>query len=264
MAKARIVVTGSTYGLPPELRPGASQPLAGERATRPQVPVGWVRLQPDDRDDLTVFCEMGDNVPDPEGGYGGITVVDRLGDTPITRPGSLDARTVPVELVLDASGASVNDLYDNLEALAGRGIKSLPGHQRPKLLVDTAGLFRGDASNFPNDRWWLSGLVWSKDEGDQETDQAGNRTFAVASIVLTLVDQADALQTRAVAARLAHQAANGPARKLYTTVKGDTLIKIARKPPMRDAGRWSEIAAINPGFRDPTAQLAAGIRLLLP
>lgn len=265
MARARIVVTGRTYGLPPELRPGASKPLAGEKATRPLVPVGWVRLQPDDHDELTVFCELGDNVPDPEGGYGGIEVVERRGDRPLTRPGSFDARTVPMDLILDASatGGNVNDLYDNLEALAGRGLKSLAGNRRPKILVDTAGLFRGDASNFPNDRWWLSGLVWSKDPEEQETDAAGNRVFAVANVVLTAVVEATNFQTRAVAARLAHVAASAPARKPYRTVKGDTLISIARRK-LRDGGRWSEIAAINPGFRDPTATLAAGVELLLP
>lgn len=264
MAKSQIVVTGSTYGLPPELRPGASKPLAGEKATRPLVPVGWVRLQPDDHDELTVFCELGDNVPDPEGGYGGIAVVERAGDTPITRPGSFDARTVPMELVLDAAaGGNVNDLYDNLEALAGRGLKHLPGRQRPKLLVDTAGLYRGDASNFPNDRFYLSGLTWSKDQDEQETDAAGNRIFAVAQIVLTLADDASSLQSRAVAARLAHTAANAPAHRIYRTVKGDTLISIARKK-LRDAGRWPEIAAINPAERDPTGSYAAGVEILLP
>lgn len=264
MAKTQIVVTGSTYGLPPEFRPPATRPLAGEKATRPQVPVGWVRLQTDGNDALTVFCELGESVPDPDGGYGGITSVARPGDEPITRFGGYDPFTVPMELIFDATatGGNVNDLYDNLEALAGRGLKRPPGGQSPRLVVDTAGLFRGDAAHFPNERWLLSGLTWSKDEDDQETDAAGNRLLAVADIVLTKVSDATNLQTRAVAARLAHQAANST-KKTYKTVKGDTLITIAKKK-LGDAGRWSEIAAINPGFRDPTAKLAANITLYLP
>lgn len=258
----KITVTGSTYGLPPALRTGATKPLAGQKATRAQVPVGWVRLLPDGRDDLAAFCELGDDVPDLQDGYGGIVTTDRPGDKALTRDGGHPAGTMPMQLVLaDPTGANVDDLYDNLEALAGRGRKRMAG-PRPKLLVDTAGLFRWDASVFPNGRWWLSDLSWSKDEEDQETDEGGHRIVAVANLTLTEVTEATDLQTRAVKARLAHEAKTS-AKKTYKTVSGDTLIKIAHAK-LKDSGRWPEIAAINPGFRDPTATIAAGSTIYLP
>lgn len=257
----RITIVSHTAGLPPGLRAGLSTPAAGAKATRPQVPVGWVRLEPEDLPDLAVLCELGDDAPDLDSGYGGFATARRTGDEALTWWEGTDGVTVTLELILDgtATGTPVDALYDNLEAMAGRGRKRLPG-QPPKLIVDTAGLFRSDTSVFPDQRWGLNALTWSKDPDDQETDPDGHRMLAVATATLLKLVEPERLQTRALKARLKHQAKTGTGKKTYTLKDDETLITVAAKK-LGDPGRWPELARLN-GIRDPLAVKAnAVIRL---
>jgi hypothetical protein len=264
----RIVeAKGSTHAtiFPPSLRPTPTRPLAGAKAASTQVPVGWVCLQPDDLTQLAVLAGMGDDAWDLVDGFGGIATAARPGDEALTWwEGTQNGVTATGEIVLEdpEHGRPIDDLYDNLEALAGRGRNRLPG-EPPKLIVDTAGLFRHDVTVFPDVRWWIRDLAWSKDTDDQETDADGHRLRAVASLTLIRVVEPDALRTRALSNRLKHLAKtkSKTGRQPYIVKDGETLITVAAKK-LGDPGRWRELAALN-GIRDPLS-VKPGASITLP
>lgn len=237
-------------------------PIAGDQIADSPVPVGWVRLQPEDRPEIAVVVELGDTVPDVTQGYSGWSAVQIQKGKAIANWDGFDLMGIPLDLYVDGleSGTIVDDVYDNLEAMAGRGRKKTGG-EPPKLIVDTAGLMRHDATVFPSTRWVISDLAWSTDPEESVTDDAGHRMRAVCSVTLLEFNDATRLQDRALASRLAHQAKSKGGKRVYTARQGDTLISIARAK-LGDPGRWQQLATLN-NIRDPLG-IRAGARIRLP
>jgi hypothetical protein len=247
---------------PVSARPTPTGPMSGNRASRNQVPVGWVRLEPEDHSDLAILVELGDDVPDLDQGYGGWTGTPKQRDLALSNWPGYDLKTAPFDLHMDGLEARqpIDGIYDNIEALAGRGRKALPG-EPPKLIVDTAGLFRHDVTVFPDARWVIASLAWSNDSDDQATDDNARRLRAACTVVLMQHNDATRLPDRALRAALKHQAKHPPGHKTYTVMPGDTLVSIARRK-LGDAGRWRELADLN-GVRDP-ASVKPGAVIHLP
>lgn len=260
MAAAKITVTGSTYGLPPGLRPGLSKPVAGANATRTQVPVGWIALQPEDVPDLAVLAELGDTAPDPSEGYGGWNIVPRQHDKALTTWQGYQPLTVDIDLWIDGltAGITIDRHIDNLEALAGRGAKRIDG-QPPTLIVDTAGVFRYDAGTFPTMRWVINAIQWDREQALSDDD--GHRVRAACTITLLEYVDVARLRDRALQRRLQRQTKTAKTNKVHIAKDGETLITIARKE-LHDAGRWPELAKLN-GIRDPLS-IKTGARIKLP
>jgi hypothetical protein len=77
---------------PVSARPTPTGPMSGDRASRNQVPVGWVRLEPEDHSDLAILVELGDDVPDLDQGYGGWTATPRQRNLALTTWQGFDPR----------------------------------------------------------------------------------------------------------------------------------------------------------------------------
>jgi hypothetical protein len=244
----------------PAHRIAQGKPVAGKTAALTPTAVGWVSLQPEDIADLAVLCELGDVAPDVTGGYGGWTVVDRQRDTAITSWQGFQPITVDLALWIDGfpTGMVIDRLIDNLDALAGRGRKRLPG-QPPTLIVDTAGVMRYDYTSIPELRWVITDLNWDSEEA--VVDDAGHRVRAACTVTIMQFVDAASLRNRALETRLAAQRKTQAARKTHIAKDGETLITIARKE-LGDPGRWPELAKLN-GIRDPLA-VKRGAHIFLP
>lgn len=256
-----ITVVSHQAGLPVDLRPAIKKPLAGENATRPQVSVGWVRLQPEDRPELTVLCELL-NAPDPATEDSGVTKVPRQNDQALTTWTGSDGSDFDLHLRMDGTDhrTPVDDLYDNLRAMIGKGPKAV-ALEPLKLIVNTAGVMRADDSfeQFTDTRWLITRLDWSNDPDEILTDDGGHRLIAVCIATIT-ADRSPERLTTAAAKQRRQQASKGAKHNTYTTKRGETLMTVARKK-LGDAGRWGEIARLN-GLRDP--YVPANTHLKLP
>lgn len=236
-------------------------PATGQTAVRTSAPLGWICLQAESDENLSVLVELGDQAPDPTAGYGGWDEIDRQRDKALSRWTGFKALALDVDLWIDGyeTRTPVDSIIDTLEALAGRGRKRTGG-EPPKLIVDTAGLMRHDVTVFPNVRWVIVDLQWSQSEDESIVGDDGTRLRACCTITLREHVDAARLQDRALQSRLAHADKSFVASKRYTVKAGDTLISIARKR-LGDPGRWLQLAEIN-GIRDPTAvKPGASIRL---
>jgi hypothetical protein len=258
----RVTVIGSTYGLPPGLRTPAASPKAGARAYSAQVAPGWVVLQPEGKPELTVLCEL-TNAPDADAESGWVEV-QRQRSKALSRWEGFDGMEAPLDLYIDGmeTGRPIDDIYDNLEALRGRGRRAgqttALALEPPKVIVDTAGVFRHDTSVFPDTRWVIASLEWDPEE--TITDEAGRRMRAVATVVIREYVASVRLQNAALRAARRDQA-KAKKSKSYTVKDGDTLVKIARIE-LHDASRGQEIADLN-DIRDPAA-VKPGARIRLP
>lgn len=261
----RIKIVSRDSGLPPQYRQPAKAPKAGAKAYEQQVAPGWIVLQADGHPELTVLCELL-NAPDLEEGYSGWSQVPRQRAEALSRWDGFDALAAPFELYMDGleTGRSINDVYDTLDALAGRGRKAAntlgAAVEPPKLLVDTAGVFRHDASVFPDARWIIAGNPeWDTEEAIVD-EATGDRLRASCTIHLRKYVEPQRLRNAALEAAARAQA-KVKKSKSYTVVAGDTLVSIARRK-LHDPGRWEEIADLN-DIRDPSS-VRPGARLRLP
>lgn len=229
-------------------------PAAGGAAQIGRVPVGWVLLQAVDAD-LAVLCELGNRAPRPiSSGYGGWQAVQRPQRPALTSWQGFDAYGIEMDLVIDnlIDGHSIEDVYDTLEALAGRGRKA-PGGKPPILTVDSAGVMPHDQHSSPtgdpDTRWVIQTLEWSDADEDNARNDAGNRVLAVATVTLWKhEDGGDSLATQLDAVRKTVKKTK--TKKTVKAHTGDTLVTIARRE-LGDGGRWPEIAKLN-GIRDPS------------
>lgn len=239
---------------PAPSRNAALKPQAGTAAAQVTVPVGWVLIQAVDNDKLSVLCELGDRAPRPVSGYGGWQAIARGQQTALTSwPGFPDPYGIEMDIVLDnlLDGHSIEDAYDTLEALGGRGRKAPPG-KPPVLRVDAAGVMPHDqhssSTGEPNTQWVLQTITWSDADEDNARNDAGNRILAAAT--LTLWKYSDGGTT--LTTQLAAVTKTVKPKKSHKTVRahaGDTLVTIARRE-LGDGGRWPEIAKLN-HIRDP-------------
>lgn len=252
----------------PKKKPsGPPTPEAGTAAARTtKVPVGWVLLQADDDDRLAVLVELGDRAPRPlSSGYGGWQAVARDLQTALTSWRGFDVYGVEMDLLIDNldEGTSIEDVYDTIEALAGRGRRA-PGGQPPVLTVDAAGVMPHDQHPSPtgdkDTRWVIATLEWSDDDDDNARNDAGNRILAACTVTLWKFEDGG----RSLATQVAAVRKTVKQTKTKKTVKaraGDNLVTIARRE-LGDGGRWEEIAKLN-GLRDPR-HLKTGQKIRIP
>lgn len=244
--------------------PGAARgPVAGRDAWAGDVPIGWVRMRPEDDPDLTLLVELGNTFPRPTQGFAGWDVVDLPGSVGITHWKGHDPLSIALELFLNDNDLtdSVEDAIATLEAMAGRGIKRKKD-QPSVLKVDAGGLMPYDWHQFPDARWVINGLDYSTDPEEVIVNRHGNRVRQVVTVALLQYVATDRLSSTATAAKSRLQAKGGAARRSYKAKSGDTLMTIA-KAKLGDAGRWREIQKLNPSIRDPR-HVKAGTRVWIP
>lgn len=260
--------------MPTIARKGAAQALnwpvqrlptgvqSGVRASDLAIPVGWALLRAEDDPALSVVCEIGERMPTPTQGYGGVEEVDRRGRTALTSWRGFKPFGIDLDLVFDGTerGVSVEPAIDVLEALAGRGRRATGG-QPPRVIVNTAGLMPHDLTNAPTVRWWVNDLEWSDDEEEVETNASGDRVLASVTVSLLQHVTDRRLADRALAVRTRLDRQKGGAKRTHVAKEGENLMTIARDR-LGDPGRWTEIAALN-DIRDPYA-VRQGAKIRLP
>lgn len=228
--------------------------------------VGWALLTAPAKPAFTVLCELGDQVPLPNDGYGGFETVDKEHDLALTKWAGFKPLQVELPLLLDnfADGKSIDDAVQLLEAMAGRGKRreglSRGEYVKPQpLIVNTAGVWQNDAHNDPGGRWVINNLTW-----DAETitvNDHGNWIRAGVTVTLLQIHEPTGVAAALAAARKRTGSPGG--RVTYTTKAGDTLVSIARKK-LGDAGRWTDLAKLNPTIRDPRRTIHTNTKIRLP
>jgi nucleoid-associated protein YgaU len=246
-------------------------PVTGAAFAAETVDPGWAKLTVADDQALTLICELGERAPLVTQGYGGWEEVDRPGRTSLTAWRGFKPVGVSLPLMIDnyAEGKSIEAALTVLEAMAGRGEHE---HRRvsepPPIVVDTAGVMPHDYHASEDNRWVITDLEFDEEsvivnDVFHEGRRYGNWTRAAVTVSLLqhVTDEGLAAQTAHARERI--HAKTPRARSTYTAKSGDTLTSIARAK-LGDAGRWRELATLNPKIRDPRHRLTAGTHVRVP
>lgn len=234
------------------------RPLTGRVAWAGDVPIGWIRMRPEDDPDLVLLVELGNAHPRPTQGLGGgWQVIDRPGRTGITYWSGHQPMAYDIELFFDdPDEKSVEDALETLEGMAGRGTKR-HGTEPPLLKVDTSGLMPHDFHSDPDTRWVINGWDEANGEDDPLVNDHGNRYRQTVTVTLMQFVADERVSSLSANLFLTQK----PKGKTYRVKAGETLIMIAAKQ-LGDASRWQDIADKN-NLRDPRS-IRQGALLRLP
>jgi hypothetical protein len=237
-------------------RPG---PASGHAASRIVPERGWVRLEDTEDPGRALLCRLGEGNVDLVAGPGGWEEVNRPGRTPVTRWRHAAGLRVDVPLWLNNERReSVEPQIRMLASLAGLTASEREG-EPPSLIFDTGGVSPWDAQSYPESTWVIDALAWGT---NVLYNNAGNRYRQDATVTLLQFADDQLVSDKSLALRRAVHKGKLRVPKTYRTVVGDTLVSVARKK-LGSIDRWTEIAKLNPGHRDPRIELKRGTVLRL-
>jgi nucleoid-associated protein YgaU len=252
-----VAVKGTGAGSVPKVHPVFDRPITGNSAAAARIPLGYVLLQADGNDALSLLTEI-EGYPRMVGGYGGWEKIQRRGTTSLTNFAGYDPLAYELDLYLDDFDAdrSIEKPIKVLRALGGRGPLAKPG-QPPLLVVNTGGLMDADSLEYPDVRWVIDALDYDEEQVIVSADADGHAVRVRAPVTVTIMQHVAGDRLQGISKP------NKGATRVYTTKSGETLISIARHE-LGDASRWPEIKALNPKLRDPRKKLKAHTPVKLP
>lgn len=210
---------------------------------------GYVSLRSVDGTSITVVAMIGDGANPVPLREQIITVIDRVRRESLTQWDGFRPMAFDLPILLDtwSTDQTIESASQAIDKMAG-GHPS--GPERPmRIYWDTGGVIPYDHKEQPSLEWWITKVA----RGDKVIrSHTGNRRRE--SLVLSLVKYTEDENLEASAQRNWEKKAKSNARamraKSHTVVRGETLVKIAKKR-LKNSRRWREIAQLN-GKRDST------------